>query len=68
MTDAQPSGWRKARRSNSSGNCVEVGIAPGRRVVGVRDSKQHGRGPVLEFTAPTWAAFLASIRRNSPLA
>jgi hypothetical protein len=62
MNHAQPSGWRKSRRSNSSANCVEVGATPRRRVVGVRDSKQHGRGPVLEFTAPTWQAFLAAVR------
>jgi Domain of unknown function (DUF397) len=62
MNDAQPSGWRKSRRSNSSANCVEVGTDPGRRVVGVRDSKQHGRGPVLEFTAPAWRAFVTAIR------
>jgi hypothetical protein len=63
MNDAQPSGWRKSRRSNDSGNCLEVGTAPRRRVVGVRDSKQHGRGPVLEFTVPAWEAFVAAIRR-----
>lgn len=62
MNDAQPSGWRKSRRSNDSANCVEVAAAPDRRVVGVRDSKQHGRGPVLEFAAPAWEAFLATIR------
>jgi hypothetical protein len=62
MNDAQHTSWRKSRRSNSSGNCVEVGTALGHRVVGVRDSKQHGRGPVLEFTAPAWQAFLATVR------
>jgi len=62
MSNTQPSGWRKSRRSNSSANCVEVGAAPTRRVVGVRDSKQHGHGPVLKFAAPAWKAFLAAVR------
>jgi hypothetical protein len=28
----------------------------------VRDSKQQGQGPVLEFTAAEWAAFLGGVR------
>jgi hypothetical protein len=62
MHDVEYTGWRKSRRSNASGNCVEVGAAPGRRVIGVRDSKQGGHGPVLEFAAPVWLAFLAEMR------
>jgi hypothetical protein len=62
MNDAQPFGWRKSRRSNASGNCVEVGAAPDCRVVGVRDTKQRGHGPVLEFTPPAWQAFIVAIR------
>jgi hypothetical protein len=62
MYDAQHTGWRKSRRSNDSGNCVEVGAAPLRRVIGVRDSKQHGLGPVLKFTTPAWQAFVSAIR------
>lgn len=35
--------WRTSTYSNStSGQCVEVGIAPGR--IGVRDSKSRERG------------------------
>ncbi len=48
--------WRKSTRSNSSANCVEV--AARQRVVAVRDSKQHGEGPVLEFTGRSWEVFL----------
>jgi hypothetical protein len=80
MNDSQFSGWRKSRRSNSSGNCVEVGAGwrKSRRsndsgncvevqaspswVIGVRDSKQHERGPVLEFPASAWGAFVSAIR------
>jgi hypothetical protein len=52
--------WGKSSYSNSSEGCVEV--ASRDRVVGIRDSKQHGRGPVLEFTATAWSAFLAAVK------
>jgi hypothetical protein len=32
--------------------------------IGVRDTKQHGLGPVLEFTPSEWAAFLGGVRRG----
>ena len=64
MNDAVWTGWRKSRRSTSSGNCVEAGAAPTRHVVGVRDSKQHGRGLVPQFTAPAWKAFATKIREG----
>ena len=52
--------WHKSTYSNSSGGCVEVAsLDP---VVGVRDSKQHGRGPILEFTAAAWSDFLAAAK------
>lgn len=49
--------WHKASRSSGGDNCVEIGFAA-HGSVGVRDSKQGGTGPVLEFTAREWAAFL----------
>jgi len=52
--------WRKSAHSNSSANCVEVASLD--RVVGIRDSKQHGGGPILEFTAAAWNAFLAAVK------
>jgi hypothetical protein len=61
MYEGEYTGWRKSRRSESSGNCLEVGAAPGRRMIGVRDSKQHGHGLVLELTTPAWEAFTAAI-------
>jgi Domain of unknown function (DUF397) len=51
--------WRKSTLSTTNG-CVEVAVVGDR--VAVRDSKQRGRGPVLEFTATEWAAFLAGVR------
>jgi Domain of unknown function (DUF397) len=75
MRDA---GWRKASYSNSQGACVEVGsfrksthssntgqcVEAGSRlgVVGVRDTKDGGTGPVLEFGAGAWGMFLAGLR------
>jgi Domain of unknown function (DUF397) len=52
--------WRKSTRSGSSQSCVEVSSAE--RVIGVRDTKQHGQGLVLEFPAAAWHAFLAEAR------
>jgi Domain of unknown function (DUF397) len=48
--------WRKSSRSGGSNDCVEVSSVE--RVIGVRDTKQHGAGPVVEFPAAAWRAFL----------
>jgi hypothetical protein len=53
-------GWRKSSFSNSSGSCVEV--AGTAHFVAVRDTKQHRRGPILEFMPGAWREFLADIR------
>lgn len=51
--------WRKSTHS-IDGACVEAGHGPG--VVGVRDSQLGDRSPVLEFSAGTWAAFVAALK------
>jgi hypothetical protein len=51
--------WYKSSLSTTNG-CVEVAFVGDR--IAVRDSKQQGRGPVLEFTAVEWAAFLGGVR------
>ena len=51
--------WRKSTFSTTNG-CVEVAVVGDR--IAVRDSKQQGQGPVLEFTAAEWAAFLGGVR------
>jgi hypothetical protein len=51
--------WRKATYSNPTGSCVEAGTVPGR--VLVRDTTQHGTGPILSITPADWKRFTASI-------
>ena len=53
------SGYIKSSFSGADG-CVEVGLI-GDGVIGVRDSKDHGKPPHL-FSAQEWHAFLAGVR------
>ena len=58
--DLSKTQWRKSRRSNDTGACVEV-AAPLPGIVVIRDSKNPD-GPVLRLTRTEWSAFLASVR------
>jgi hypothetical protein len=50
--------WRKSTRSgDNGGQCVEVAFLD--TVVGLRDSKDRGRGAVLIFALGEWGAFVA---------
>ncbi|WP_344441379.1 DUF397 domain-containing protein [Kitasatospora nipponensis] len=51
--------WRKSIGSGDT-NCVEVAI--GGPVVGVRDTKDRGTGPILAFEPAAWAVFLDGVR------
>lgn len=51
--------FRKARGCADK-DCVEVGAVRG--VVGVRDTKNNGIGPVLGFTPDAWAEFLGNTK------
>lgn len=53
--------WRKSTGSDSGG-CVEVARVG--EVIGVRDTKAAGRGPVLEFTRKEWSAFLVGVDKH----
>lgn len=55
--------WQKSTYSNPTGSCVECrqgGDQEGK--VQVRDTKQDGQGPVLEFSPGAWAEFLGRVR------
>jgi Domain of unknown function (DUF397) len=59
--DFADSTWFKSSYSDSTGgSCVEIAVAGG--WVGVRDTKQHGNGPIHAFSHTAWAAFLAAVR------
>ena len=49
--------WLKSRRSNPSGNCVEVAELPDGAGVAVRNSR-YPEGPALIYTAAEITAFI----------
>ena len=51
----------KAGDSNDVG-CVEVAFHDGK--IGVRDSKDHGSGPVLGFTEYEWDCFIKGAKKG----
>ncbi|WP_067685983.1 DUF397 domain-containing protein [Nocardia jejuensis] len=50
--------WYKSSRSNSGNQCVEVFHTDA--VTRVRDTKNNGCGPILEFPVDAWSIFIAS--------
>jgi hypothetical protein len=52
--------WRKSRRSNPSGNCVELALLPAGTGVAVRNSRDPD-GPALVYTRAEIAAFLGGV-------
>ncbi len=59
--DWSKAAWRKSSHSGDGG-CVEVAFVGD--AIGVRDTKDRS-GPVLEFTATEWSAFLSGVRDGS---
>jgi hypothetical protein len=53
--------WQKSRRSNPSGNCVELAALPGERAIAIRNSRDPD-GPVLIYTVDEIAAFVLGVQ------
>jgi hypothetical protein len=53
--------WQKSRRSNPSGNCVELAALPNGAEIGVRNSRDP-EGPVLIYTPAEIEAFILGAR------
>ena len=68
MTDNNFAGWRKSSYSGDGNSCVELAVTrPSARdgagpVVGVRDTKANGHGPILEFSPHAWREFVRRIK------
>ena len=62
MADLIGAIWRKSTRSGNGGSdCVEVAKnLPS--IVGVRDTKDDGTGPILTFPHASWAAFVTGVK------
>ncbi|MGB2569973.1 DUF397 domain-containing protein [Micromonospora citrea] len=61
VTQLPPLRWQKSRRSNPSGNCVELAALPGGAGIAVRNSR-HPEGPALIYTVAEIAAFVLGAR------
>ncbi|MEV8374768.1 DUF397 domain-containing protein [Kribbella sp. NPDC056861] len=61
MNDLSGAVWRKSSRSNNSNNCVEIALLPDGGAA-VRDTKDHGAGHTLRYTAGEWVAFLEGVK------
>jgi hypothetical protein len=59
-TELEGVAWRKSRRSNPSGNCVELAELPDGSIA-VRNSRHPG-GPALIYTRAEIAAFVHGAR------
>ena len=61
-TESRQLEWRKARRSQGNGDCVEIAAAEGD--IAVRDSKDP-LGPVLAFGPEAWKRFAVQVKAGA---
>jgi hypothetical protein len=65
VTDFSDIAWRKSSHSGDDyGQCVELAAVSG--MIGIRDSKQGGDGPVLEFSRAEMSTFLGALKAGRP--
>lgn len=65
VADISRTSWRKSSYSAMNGSCVEIGRVQSHRIgdlIGIRDTKDQGAGPVLLFTDGEWSAFVAGVK------
>ena len=66
MSDTAGLSWRKSSYSGANGgNCVEVVGQDG--TIMVRDTTDHGNGPVHRFTPADWRTFVTSVKAAARL-
>ncbi|APU13266.1 MULTISPECIES: DUF397 domain-containing protein [Actinoalloteichus] len=61
MTTVRLTAWRKASRSGSTSDCVEIGYAPG--LVGIRDTKNRDGGTLL-VDHSAFTTFLGAVKTS----
>ena len=64
VTDVARATWRKSSWSTYNGNCVEVAELSG-DLIGVRDTKDAGAGPVLLFSGTAWRSFVSRVKNGA---
>jgi hypothetical protein len=56
--------WRKSSWSAMNGNCLEFAeLEDG--LIGIRDTKEDGQGPVLVFDRTAWRSFIHETKRGA---
>ena len=63
-TDVARATWRKSSWSTYNGNCVEVAKLRS-DLIGVRDTKDAGAGPVLLFSGTAWRSFVDRVKNGA---